>query len=743
MLNERFAFYITGQVQGVGFRPCVYRVANELGLTGFVNNIASGVCIEIQGDQVNQFEKSLLATLPPLARIDQIEKLIKPIQKHENSFDIIESEPECQKAIISPDITVCDACLHELFDPQSRYYLYPFLNCTNCGPRLTITHKLPYDRKQTAMANFKFCDACHHDYSNPNNRRYHAQPTACMHCGPHLSDSISNIVKAITAGKIVALKSVGGYQLICDAHNEQTVKLLRKRKHRDAKPFALMALNIESAKKIIALSSESQVLLNSPERPVVLLPKRSNVLSESIAPGLSQFGVMLPYSPLHYLLFHALAGFLKGYDWLESASNDVLIVTSANVSGNPLLISDSKAKQALSSIADKIISYDRDIICRADDSVVQVVDKKPLFIRRARGFVPTRIKLPAEIPSVLAVGSNLKNTFCLTRCDEAFVSQYIGSLHNADTIDFYHETLEYFLNFLAVEPTCVAHDMHPNFYTTQFAEKLGIPCYAIQHHHAHLASVAAEHHITKPVLGLALDGYGYGSDGGSWGCELLLLDGVEFVRLGTLKPLPLPGGDIAAKEPWRMAASALFAMELQEQIIKSFSNYSQANLLIEMLKGSINTPMSNSCGRLFDAASALLNVNHFSSYEGQAAMQLEALVTEPKVFSDGWHIVNNQIDFLPVLKRLLDLNPVEGANLFHGTLVAGLTAWISFVAKKQGLDIVLLSGGCLLNRVLSDGLCESLRKRGIKAILPKQLPPNDGGVSLGQAWLTGCRVIYS
>lgn len=734
---KRLQILITGQVQGVGFRPHVYRIAHQFGLIGWVQNNASGVLIEIQGQSVSDFLPKLLTDLPPLAKINDVWTQIISPNHNENTFQIIESETGPVKAIISPDTGICFACLHELFDPKSRYYLYPFLNCTHCGPRLTITRHLPYDRCQTSMEPFPLCSECQHDYLDPTNRRYHAQPTACVNCGPKLTLSVAEIAQHILSGEIVALKGLGGYQFICNAKNKNTVLRLREKKNREAKPFALMVLNVKSASNIAELNEYSETILKSKERPIVLLPKNGNVLIEEVAPGLSHYGVMLPYTPLHYLLFHALANFPSGHKWINEFNPAILVVTSANSSGDPLVIDDQAAQSELNHITDKIISYDREIVCRADDSVVHIINNTPVFIRRARGFVPTRIKLPHTIPSTLAVGGHLKNTFCLTRDDEAFVSQHIGSLTNKATIDFFHESLNHFMRFLDIKPERIAHDWHPDFYTTRFAQNYGIPAYAIQHHHAHLAALLAEHHIQEPALGLALDGYGYGINGEAWGGELLLLENITFERLGSFYPLPQPGGDITAREPWRMAASVMHVLGRGHEIPERFRNYPHAHHLPRMLEKGINTPLTSSCGRLFDAASSLLEVNRISQYEGQAAMQLESLVTSPEILLNGWQIEDGCFSMLPTLAHLFNMDPVKGANLFHGTLIAGIAEWALASAEQMSIDVILLSGGCFLNRVLSEGLIKILTKNGLKPILSQQVPPNDGGISLGQAWIAG------
>ena len=702
-----------------------------------MQNNAAGVLIEIQGSSAPAFLTQLTDSLPPLAKIDNIQTKKLGLIDNETGFHIIPSKPGVARTIISPDTSICSDCLSELFEPLSRYYHYPFLNCTHCGPRLTIVQKLPYDRNQTSMREFPLCDGCRKDYSDPNNRRYHAQATACINCGPQLSQSIEAISHALSTGKILALKGLGGYQLLCDARDKAAVLTLRRRKNRAAKPFALMVANIESAKSIVEIDSHAQQLLVSQSRPIVLLKNRDNTLLQTIAPGLSHLGVMLPSTPLHYLLFNALAGYPEGCDWLEDAQSAILVVTSANLSGQPLIIDDETARRELAFIADAVVSYNRQIVTRVDDSVMRVMNKSPHFIRRARGFVPEGIKLPYPIPSTLALGGHLKNTFCLTRHDEAFVSQHIGSLTNKATIEFLHESLVHWVHFLDVKIQRIGCDLHPDFYTTRWAEEFNLPVIAVQHHHAHVASVAAEHHILGPVLGLALDGYGYGAKGESWGGELLFLENTQVLRLGGFLPIPQPGGDIAALEPWRMAASILHLLGQNSKIAQLFYDLPQASLLAHLLATPMSMPLTSSCGRLFDAASAFLGINLISQYEGQAASQLESLVTKLEVLPNGWIVDNGQFSLLPTFARLLEVNPVRGANLFHGTLIAGLAEWILSWSQRLSTQAIILSGGCFLNKVLTEGLSKELVLNGLNVYLPQRLPPNDGGLSLGQAWIAG------
>lgn len=752
MSVTRLQILITGQVQGVGFRPHVFRIATKLELTGWVQNNGLGVLIEVQGAQSANFIAELVSQIPPLAYINSVTESHIPSVIDEQTFIIKNSDTGIIKTIIAPDIGICAACLYELFDVHSHYYLYPFLNCTHCGPRFTITKKLPYDRLNTAMESFPLCSQCSADYYDINNRRYHAQPTACHMCGPKLNyagdtlDLFGGLLKKIGAlirgGKIIALKGLGGYQIICDAKNIDTVNRLRINKKRKSKPFALMSLNTVSLKGIVKLDKVQQELLESKERPIVLLPKLDKNLDNAIAPNLDSYGVMLPSTPLHYLLFYTLLNEPSGHKWLTEEQDVLLIVTSANISGEPLICDDEVAINSLKYIVDEIFTYDRHIVSRVDDSIIKVINDKPVFIRRARGFTPSRIKLAHKIPVTLGLGAHLKNTFCLTRDDEAFVSQYIGSLSNKETIDFFQETLQHFLKFLSVTPERIAHDLHPDFYTTHLAldlaNKYNIESYGVSHHHAHLASVLAEYNIKSPVLGLVLDGYGYGADGGAWGGELLLLENALFEHLGGLAPISMPGGDAAIYEPWRMGASVLYHLGKKEQILERFFRFEHAKYIEQLLDKNINSPLTSSCGRLFDAVSSLLGVTLLSQYEGEAAMRLESLVTKPEILTNGWQEVGGNISFWPLLEFITNLlDPVLGANIFHGTLSRGLAVWINRFANDMNIKIVLLSGGCLVNKFLAEGICRELGRLGIKALLPQKTPVTDGGISLGQAWSAG------
>ncbi|UKJ74650.1 carbamoyltransferase HypF [Azospirillum brasilense] len=750
---KRLRLRVRGQVQGVGFRPFLHGLAHHLALTGWVLNDGAGVLAEVQGETLERFLTALAKDAPPLARIDAVEAEDCPIRPDEAGFAILASRHGAVTTGVAPDATVCPACLAELFDPADRRHRYPFLNCTHCGPRFTITRALPYDRPQTAMAGFPLCPACAAEYADPADRRFHAQPTACPACGPRLSHSIEEVLAALRGGRIVAIKGLGGFHLACDAFDAAAVERLRALKQRNGKPFALMVANVASAERFVEAGTAERTLLEGVARPVVLLRRRespplrsggglgrgqaspSPTLPDAIAPGLAWLGVMLPYTPIHHLLFHEAAGRPDGTAWLERPQDLALVMTSANPGGEPLAIGNDEARQRLGGIADLIVDHDRDILIRTDDSVMRMVAGAPAFLRRGRGHAPAPIRLPRSGPSVLAVGGHLKATVCLTRGNEAFLSQHIGDLDNAATLAFLEESVAHLRRILAVEPVAVAHDLHPDFQSTCFAESLGLPTLPVQHHHAHIAAVLAEHGVDGPALGLALDGFGIGADGRSWGGEMLLAEGAGFTRLGHLAPLTQPGGDVAARQPWRMAAAALARMGRGAEIAGRFAACGPADGVRRMIEAGVNAPPTSSCGRWFDAACGLLGIRAVAGFEGEAPMALESLVRCPTVLEGGWRIDGGVLDLTPLLESLLQINAQEGADRFHGTLAAALVAWAMPELAARGLDRIALSGGCLVNAVLAEGLIASFAARGVTALLPRQAPANDGGLSLGQAWV--------
>jgi hydrogenase maturation protein HypF len=731
--KRRLRLRVRGAVQGVGFRPHVYGLASQLDLSGFVRNDAEGVLIEVEGAGADQFVHALRLAPPPLARVDSLDVAELPLAGG-SDFVIAATEAGASLTRIGADVAVCEECLSELFDPKSRFYRYPLVNCTHCGPRFTLTRALPYDRAQTSMAPFAMCPDCARDYADPSNRRFHAEPIACRECGPRLDAQIADVADCLRAGGIVALKGLGGYHLICDAHDEAAVARLRRQKAREAKPFAVMATNAASAARIAEISEAERALLESRPRPIVLARSRG-VLASSVAPGLAEVGLMLAYTPLQWLVLHALAGEPDFAAWRHAANDLALVATSANFGGEPLIAADDEARRRLAPIADLVVGHARQIVVRADDSVMRIMDGAPAFIRRARGFVPEPIDLGVEGPSVLAAGADLKNTITLTRGREAFVSQYVGDLDDRDTIRFRNETIAHLKSILAIEPEIVACDLHPDFQSTRAAEATGLPIARVQHHLAHVAAVVAEHGLSAGVLGVALDGQGHGTDGRPWGGELIALDGVDWERVGWLEPLPLPGGDAAAREPWRMGVAALAMLGRLDAAARLLPGAPNAARLAARFVAGAHFPLTTSLGRAFDAAAALAGVRLVQQYEGQAAMELEALVGRPRVGDGLWRIVEGCLVLRPLFATLIDenLRGREAAELFHGTLIAALDAWIADAAAARSLTQIALGGGCLMNRVLADGLAAALRARGLAVFLPRAAPANDGGVSLGQA----------
>ena len=758
--RHRLRIRVRGRVQGVGFRPFVATLAGRLGLAGWVLNDGAGVLAEIEGPEAatRAFLAALSTEAPPLARVAAIEPEPRPPEGGAGFFIRASAAGGAVSTTIPPDAAVCPDCLAELFDPADRRYRHPYLNCTRCGPRFTLTRGLPYDRPQTSMAGFALCPACAAEYRDPADRRFHAQPTCCPACGPRLSHGIEEISGWLAAGRIVALKGLGGFHLACDARDENAVARLRAVKQRDGKPFAVMVAGVASARALADLEPAEESLLTGAARPIVLARRRpGSGLAPGIAPDLAWLGLMLPYTPLHYLLFHEAAGRPGGMAWLERPQPLALVMTSANPGGEPLAIGNREAAERLAGIADHIVDHDREIVIRADDPVTRVIAGAPRVIRRGRGLVPEPIPLTREGPPVLAVGGHLKSAVCVTRGDQAFLSQHIGDLDTAAGFRFFEETVAHLLAILEVRPAIVARDLHPDFLSSRFAETLaaglGVPCLAVQHHHAHLAAVAAEHGIETPLSGLALDGFGLGTDGGAWGGELLRLEGARFTRLGRLALLPQPGGDLAARQPWRMAAAALHRMGRASEIVPRLGAHGPAAGVAEMLARDAGCPPTSSCGRWFDAACGLLGVRPHAGFEGEAPMVLESLATTVRERRRGHAAPPNplakdhgsldpgtavpsdalsELDPLPVLEALLDAgNVAGGARLFHDTLAAALVGWLAGL----GAGTVALGGGCLVNRVLAEALVDGLAARGVTALLAGAAPPGDGGLALGQAWV--------
>ncbi len=755
--SSRIRVRVRGAVQGVGFRPFVWTLAGELGLSGWVLNDSEGVLIEAEGQETDCFLGRLRQDAPPLARIDMVETDRLAPQGGEGPFEIRRSaKGTAARTMVTPDTATCPACLSDITAPDNRRHGYAFTNCTHCGPRYTITRALPYDRAQTSMADFPLCPECAEEYDDPSDRRFHAQPNACPVCGPRLSMAPEEIVSRLKAGEILAIKGIGGFHLAVDAFNATAVDRLRARKRRDGKPFAVMVTGLASARQLADLDRLDAEALVAPSRPVVIARARQDAgLAPGVSNGLSTVGLMLPYSPLHVLLFHAAAGAPEGTAWLEQPQAAAYVMTSANPGGEPLVTDNGEAEDRLADIADAIVTHDRDIVVRCDDSVVRVIAGAPRLLRRARGFVPDPIRLPMKVPSVLALGGQLKSTICVTRGDEAFVSQHIGDLDGPASLAFFRETVAHLLEILEVRPERLACDLHPDFASTcfgaQMAEDLGIPLIRVQHHHAHLAGLVAEHHLDGPLLGLALDGFGLGADGASsWGGERLVLDGTGLRHLGSFSKLAQPGGDRAAREPWRMGAAALHALARGGEIARRFADHRGADLLAAMLDRGVNAPATSSAGRLFDAACGLLGVEPIggaqTAFEGAAPMALEALVERPRIMRGGWTIRHDDatLDFAPLLAVLAEgVAPQMGAELVHGTLAEALADWADDGLARIGAQErrVGLSGGCLQNKVLTETLVDALLRRGMTAVLPERVPANDGGLSLGQAWVAALQTV--
>lgn len=744
---KRLNIRITGIVQGVGFRPFVYNLAQRWQLGGFIRNNAAGVEIEVEGpaNAAAAFAAALAAEAPPLAHIDEIAVREIPPQG-DRSFAIKGSAGAAVKtALVSPDVATCADCIRELKDPADRRYRYPFINCTNCGPRYSIIKDVPYDRSATTMAGFAMCSQCRSEYDNPADRRFHAQPNACGRCGPACTlldnqghatagtaDLFAETRRLIAGGAIVAVKGIGGYHLACDAYNEQAVQTLRRRKIREDKPFAVMCGSLDTVRRLCSVSEAEAALLSGSERPIVLLArKEGSALAAALAPGNPCLGVMLPYTPVHHLLLE---------------EEDVWVMTSGNTSDEPIAYDDDDALARLSSIADYFLLHDRPIYRRVDDSVTRVVFGKPYMLRRSRGYVPAPLPFcPAEAPPVLAVGGELKNTFCLTRGRQAFMSAHIGDLENMATYQSYVENIEHLKRLIDVEPQVIAYDLHPAYLATQYALEQNIPRIGVQHHHAHIAAVLAEHGLTETVIGIAFDGTGYGTDGHLWGGEFLLADLSGFTRAAHCRYMRLPGGEKAIREPWRQGAWVLYELYGQDLSGLSipFTAMLPANweLAVQAAAKGVNAPFSSGAGRLFDAAAAVLGLRSRINYEGQAAIELELACGGQAGAVLPYHIVEAS-------PRILDLRPafaalVDGirsgadrawlAASFHTTLAAAVADMARRLQRETRIDKVALSGGVWQNMTLLRQVVRMLRNDGFTVYLHRRVPSNDGGLALGQA----------
>lgn len=770
---QRQRIVVQGIVQGVGFRPFVYGQALQYGLTGFVLNDSSGVTIEVEGlpAALAHFQHALRNEAPPLARIDSvITEQVRPCQA--TSFVIAQSQPGSERqALISPDTAPCDACLRELCDPVDRRYHYPFINCTNCGPRFTIIQDVPYDRPKTTMRAFALCANCQAEYADPLNRRFHAQPNACPTCGPQVSflkqnvlvatpDPLLSAAQQLVAGTILAIKGLGGYHLACDALNEQAVQHLRQRKHREAKPFALMVPDLETARQLCLVSDAEADLLLSHRRPVVLLKQRPAVespLAPTVAPAYDTLGIMLPYTPLHHLLLHAFATVLPA-DRLV-----VLVMTSGNQSDEPIAYRDDDAQARLATIADGMLISNRAIHMRCDDSVMRISAGQPQFLRRARGYVPEPLTLAFEVSQpLLACGGHLKNTFCLGKGRQAFVSQHIGDLENFATLTSYKEGIVHFQHLFDIYPQAVVYDLHPEYLATRYALDTAIPQkIAVQHHHAHIASVLAEHHLTGPVIGVAADGTGYGTDGAIWGCEVLVADLLDFERVAHLRYVPLAGGEQAVRQPWRMAAAYLAQaydeafLELDIPFVAQLDR-SKWRILSQMIRRGLNCPPASSLGRLFDAVAALLGLPEDAAqsallYEGQAAIALETCATradsgEPSAYP-GLSVGSLPaiMDVAPLMQAIVhDIQQRVAAPRiayrFHCSIAELLASACCATRQQTGLNVVALSGGVFQNQLLLTLLSARLKAMSFQVFVNHRVPPNDGGLSLGQLAIGAARL---
>lgn len=742
----RYQLKIDGIVQGVGFRPFVYQCATRLGLNGWVNNDSRGVTIEVEGTAacLAEFGRTLREEHPPLATINSIREAEIP-PTGASGFTIIESSSTAAKAArISPDTFVCSDCLVELFDPADRRYGYPFINCTNCGPRYTIIRAIPYDRPNTTMADFPMCGACRAEYDDPTSRRFHAQPNACADCGPVLSLTdaaganlpgapLEQAIELLRQGRIVAIKGLGGYHLAVDAANDTAVAELRRRKLRDEKPFALMSCDLERVAAYAHFDDREARLLEAVERPIVLLrQKAGHRLSPRVAPRNRSFGVMLPYTPLHYLLLREFPA---------------LVMTSGNLSDEPIAFDDADARERLAGLADAFLLHNRQIHIRSDDSIARVMAGQALLLRRSRGYVPRAVQLPYAIPKVLAVGAELKNTFCLTRADQAYLSQHIGDLNNAEVLASLESGIRHLEGLLDLTPELIAHDLHPDYLSTRLAEEWpgDLPRLAVQHHHAHLASCLAEHGETGPALGVIFDGLGYGADGTVWGGEFLLGDFSGYRRLAHLDQVCMPGGDAATREPWRMALAYLYASykdALPDLPVLDKIPADQLTLLLQMLGKGINSPLTSSCGRLFDAVSALLGLRDTVAYEGQAALELEMCAAEQE---EGQYPFDLLVDSAPIRVNVRPLIRAIVADLqqkvatdiisarFHNSVAALILGVCQQLREREKLDLVVLSGGVFQNCYLTEKSVALLEGDGFRVLTHSLVPPNDGGLALGQA----------
>lgn len=762
----RKEFIVNGQVQGVGFRPFIYKLAKELALTGWVKNSSLGVVIQVEGKEENirSFKQALKNNLPPLAKITSLKEKDITLKK-DKEFKIIASEKkDGHSVLISPDVATCKECEQDIFDPQNRRYLYPFTNCTNCGPRYTITRSIPYDRPQTSMACFPMCPKCTQEYEDPLDRRFHAQPNACPKCGPEVwlvdrqgkkvaekTKALELTAKLLLQGKILAIKGLGGFHLSCDAREEEVVALLRKRKKRPHKSLALMVDNLEDIFAFCQVKEEDKKMLFSLAKPIVVLDKKKDCfLPFNISPDTNTLGVMLPYTPLHKILFY----FLKKFNTKKEFP--VLVMTSGNSSSEPISLGNREAFSRLKDIADYFLFHNRDILIRCDDSVVKVEKERKIFFRRARGFTPSPVFINRKGKCVLGVGPELKNTICFLKEDLAFVSQHIGDLKNLETYNFFLEIVRHLENILEVRPEAIVRDLHPDYLSSNFAleyaQEKNIPCFSLQHHFAHILAVMAENKIKEPILGWAIDGTGLGEDKTLWGGELIYVNptSLEIKRVASFRPLPLPGGEQAVLEPVRIAVGICWLLKEKVEDFFPFLDSFKVNLLLEMLNKNINTPWSSSLGRIFDGLAGFLNLVDRISYEGQAAIRLEKKqdLGEKKGYSwqtiqEDLLLIDTYFLFEQILKDLKNkISPLVISRKFHLTIVEILSEVGLYFAKKMGIKYVGLSGGVMQNLTLNTLLPKALKERGLKVLTHNYLPPNDACISLGQAYFGRLNLEY-
>ncbi len=729
----RYHIHITGAVQGVGFRPFVYNLANSLSVAGNVSNTSQGVFIEAQqtSNIIELFIEKLQTDAPNISQIESV--ISHKIQEVENESDfiIIESDSYGEKTVtVLPDLATCPDCLEDIYDSKNRRYLYPFTNCTNCGPRFSIINEIPYDRKYTEMHSFEMCEDCEKEYTNPNDRRFHAQPNACPKCGPQISvDSIANIQQDLKDGKILALKGLGGYQLLCDASSDDVVQLLRHRKRREKKPFAIMVDSIETVKEFCIVSEDELQLLQSYSAPIVLLKLKNNFLkliSSKISNNNPNIGVMLPYTPLHHLLYASTQ---------TENSLKILVCTSGNYHDEPISVKNDDAKSKLNEIADVFLHHNRPIARQVDDSVVRNTQFGIQYFRRARGYSPFSIKTNTDGPAILSVGAHLKNTISISHGNRIICSQHIGDLANSESYQAFLNIIDDLPRLYDIKPEVVVCDKHPDYLSSKFTHSFGLPVIEVQHHHAHIGSVMAENNCSEPVFGIAWDGTGFGDDNTIWGGEFLVCENEHFERWGHLQTFPLPGGDLTAKEPQRSALGLLSLFETNFTFNTIWSK-NEIQVFQNMIQNRINSPLTSSIGRLFDGIASLLGLSHLNSFEGQSAMELEFIadLKEEKFYEVTWN--ENILCIESLLTQIIndiksDVGKDKISAKFHNSLVKSMVDAVKISKMKQ----VAISGGVFQNKILFERSITALESEGIKVFRNIQSPTNDGGISIGQAYI--------